>query len=695
MRRLLACSAAFALLVAMAPLAGAQEPSVVTLTLVRQTPWNSPKIPVVDLTFRAQNTGTETLTDLSAVVTVYEHVASRSQYDLSLTEEATIAIDTSNAKPLSGSLAPGASRTFSVSRKLTSLPQLASYVYPMKVELASRSRLVGLLRTPIVYLVEKPVTPLALSWTVVLDAPILFEPGGVFRNATLERQIAPAGRLAAEIAALRSITPADAPTHVDLAVSPALILQLVRMQDGYDVRSGSTIRHVAEGEGGAADAQHALEDLSAIAARDQVEVSAMPFSEPLVPSLLASGLSRDLRTQLERGRSDIQHSLQSTPDPTVLRPPASAIDDSSVDLLARRGVDLLLLDGGTLEGKASSLGFAPPPTASIPVGPAQTMEAIVPDGGVQALLGSQELQDDPVLGAHVVLGELAQIWLERPSIPRGVALTLSELLAIPSSFFGPFARSVASAPWLEPLKGTKLAETFKPSDALARVGTWRGATFSGSYVQSLKHARKRINVYQSALVGSSPVPSQLSTLLLIAEAGSFTGEERLGRPFIDHVEATIDQQFHAVQPDVSQPVTLTSSTSVSSIPVHIVNGASAPLQVTVQLVSPRLRFADGSSQTLKLTAPDQTVSFGVTPRTTGRFPVQVLVRTPSGRVLSSATLIVRSTAYNRIALVITIGAGLMLLALWVRRVLIVRRAEPASEREPASEPEPERSGNAP
>jgi hypothetical protein len=40
---------------------------------------------------------------------------------------------------------------------------------------------------------------------------------------------------------------------------------------------------------------------------------------------------------------------------------------------------------------------------------------------------------------------------------------------------------------------------------------------------------------------------------------------------------------------------------------------------------------------------------------------------PSGRPIGEARLVVRSTAYNRIALVITIGAALVLLLLWARR----------------------------
>ena len=50
--------------------------------------------------------------------------------------------------------------------------------------------------------------------------------------------------------------------------------------------------------------------------------------------------------------------------------------------------------------------------------------------------------------------------------------------------------------------------------------------------------------------------------------------------------------------------------------------------------------------------------------------MQVTISTPDGHTtLSQGRLVVRSTAYNRIALVLTIGAALFLLALWARRAL--------------------------
>ena len=49
------------------------------------------------------------------------------------------------------------------------------------------------------------------------------------------------------------------------------------------------------------------------------------------------------------------------------------------------------------------------------------------------------------------------------------------------------------------------------------------------------------------------------------------------------------------------------------------------------------------------------------------------VLAPGGRLIEARTITVRSTVYNRIALVITFAAALVLVALWVRR-LVARRA---------------------
>jgi hypothetical protein len=119
-------------------------------------------------------------------------------------------------------------------------------------------------------------------------------------------------------------------------------------------------------------------------------------------------------------------------------------------------------------------------------------------------------------------------------------------------------------------------------------------------------------------------------------------------------------------------VTLTSDSG--RIPVTISNDGPHSLEFWVQLASTRIReepathvrLGPGESDTLQLQARL---------RSTGRFPVRVLMVSPSGRLIGETQIVVRSTAFNRIALLITIGAALVLLLLWARR-FVPDRARP-------------------
>ena len=53
--------------------------------------------------------------------------------------------------------------------------------------------------------------------------------------------------------------------------------------------------------------------------------------------------------------------------------------------------------------------------------------------------------------------------------------------------------------------------------------------------------------------------------------------------------------------------------------------------------------------------------------------MRVRVRAPNGRELSETTFVVRSTAFNRVAIAITLAAALALVVLWVRRLVARRR----------------------
>ena len=68
------------------------------------------------------------------------------------------------------------------------------------------------------------------------------------------------------------------------------------------------------------------------------------------------------------------------------------------------------------------------------------------------------------------------------------------------------------------------------------------------------------------------------------------------------------------------------------------------------------------------------LTFDVSLRSSGRFPLQVEIVAPGGEVVSTTSLFVRSTELNRQALAIVVGAALVLVALWFRRLARTRKA---------------------
>ena len=657
------------------PSAIAQESPSVLLTLVSQTSWNCPTAtadlapgqttwscpagPELVVRFRAQNLATTPLDELAIGVTLYSRVLSRSAYEASLTSDPSIVID-GGTLSREGPIAPGATRDFEV--PLTLGPGIdpdQSGVYPLKIDLRSGIESVAELRTPVIYLVREPEIPLGLSWTFVLSHPITFAPDGTFTDPSLELALGPGGRLNGEIRSLLELAADPAAPPADVAIAPVLLTQLGRMVDGYQVAEEGRDRQVPPGEGGSALAKQALDDLRTIVAAPNVEVTALPFSAPEIPSLYGGGLGRDVVVQLQHGR-DVTSTLVGAQIPeTILRPPGAALDDTTLRGLAGDGIRTLIVGPSTVDLPEQPLGFAGPPTTALGDG---SLAAVVPEPASDALLGSV-IDEDPVRAAQVLLGELATIWQEQPGETRGAALVFGEDATLPGPFFPPIARGVATAPWLAPAAVSGFVATFPPTDAsiLASPSFRR---FPTTYVASLKQARRRIDTLASMLPDDSLEPDRLETMLLLAEARQFLTATSEGLAFIDAARQSVRATVDDLLLETVDSVTLTSDSG--GIPVTVSNEGPHSLEFSVQLVSTRIReepatlveLAPGETETLRLQA---------SLRSTGRFPVRVLMVSPSGRMIGETTLVVRSTAYNRIALLITIGAALVLLLLWARR----------------------------
>src|SRR5205823_4082213 len=425
-----------------------------------------------------------------------------------------------------------------------------------------------------------------------------------------------------------------------VAVPPQLLDQLLAMSRGYTLRVDGSTHHIARGTGGSAAADHALFDIRSIVAAPSSQASALPFASPSIPALIAAGLVQDLPQQLTRGQQDFSSIVRYDPSAGILHPPESRLDQASVFALQQNGVRLLLVDSSAGRQPEQENGYAKPPVVALPSGTPTPMRALVPDGGVQAILTGPLPREDPRLAVQVVLGELAQIWLEAPSVSRGIAMSISERTNLTGDFIRPFLRSVGTAPWLHPMKASSFAAAHPPeSGVTASVRpAAAGPTFSPGYLTALQQARQNIATYTSILARSDPTTTDgLERLILLAESGDFIGNEDMGRSFLGSVTERLTKEFAAVTPDTSSVVTLTSRHGTIPVPIHNLTGRTVKVRVELQ-AGGRLTVDDNAR--LITVPPDGTTQLSVVQ--TGGFG-------RSTAVMAVGTTLSRLTGFLRLA----------------------------------------------
>jgi hypothetical protein len=343
-------------------------------------------------------------------------------------------------------------------------------------------------------------------------------------------------------------------------------------------------------------------------------------------------------------------------------------------VLVARGATTILGGADSVERPPQDNDFAPPPAAMLPTSTGGEVTLLLPDPGATALLGDPGVEKDPVLAAQVLLGELATIWKEEPVPPpdeiRGLALDLTPDL--PASFWRPAVRRLAQAPFLQLVRAEDLGGQVLPPPEPATLGPTTPEIFSTLYTDDLAAANDRVSAFGAVVEEPTGEADRLRRALLYAEASQYVGNEGSGRVWIDSVNGVVDRTFARLAPDTSVPLTFTSRSG--TIPLRMGDPGERVLNVTVALASGRVEFLDDNERPVRLDHADQVITFEAEVKAAGRSSIDVIVLSPNGIVIAQGELIVRSTAVNPIALVITIGAGLVLAGLWSRRLF--RRRNP-------------------
>jgi hypothetical protein len=670
LRRLGGLIAALIVLVLVPAAPAPAQDEAVTLRLVRQTPYATPEDPL-KVGVEVAN-GTDTiLQDLSIAVTVFPPTGSRSAYDEALQFDQIVEL-TSRAAPVERDVQPG--DTLGLPVVEVDLRTVAlfhgSTLLPVKVEVLSAGVPRAVLRTAVVFIVGEPQLPLNVNLTFELDAPLRMLPDGSFVSEALSPELAPEGRLEVLLSALEGAEDASFP--VTVVVSPLLLEQLARMSSGYRLHVGTSLVTVPQDDPAAVLAAEFLQRLTSVAQRPETELVALPYASPSIPALVPPQLGQDLLAQISRGRATVNQLLGAAASETLFRPPGGMLSDAAVQALANVGVETLLLDADGVE-PLEALDFSPPPDGFVAAGPGRSMQVIVPDPGVAARLG--DLPDDPRLRAQLLIGELSAIYFEFPSVDRGVSIFIDGSTAPEPVFLSSLLRALTGLPdaisWLRPAKASRMLTTpeigAEEEPRRRELVPSRGPLFSDLFLSEMAETQAILQHYAAVAGEDAALVFRLRGLRFIAQSRWLLRKEQEAVAYLRAARGAVHREFAKVDAPTATAVTLTSRGGV--IPVTIHKAADYDMRVALTLQSPRLEVIGGPSREVTLTRPEQLFTFQVRAQTTGRFPVEVFVETPNGARIAQSRIVVRSTAYNRVALIVTIGAAVFLAAWWGRRFL--------------------------
>jgi len=675
-RALLATVILSALAVGTGATASAQS-ATVSLRLLRQTPWSSSYgNPNLRISVDATNNGTTKLGDLSLDLTIGANYDSRVEFETSLDEGPTSSIFHQTqkiAQPLPGL----ATETFTVKLDLSTTPgidQNENLVYPASIALRSGSTTLASLTTPILYFVRQPFAPMLFTSWIQLEPTIAFGADGRLDQIGFPAALSPGGQLGAPIAALDQAIAShpNIPTTTSLVITPSLLEQAQRMVGGYTRIDGTV---VGPGEEGPTTAAAFLASLKRVMGGSAVGTVATPFSGPTLSSMLNSNLGKDLSDQQTFGVGNLQTFSGQEVDTQAARPVNGNLSDEALDWLAEQGATTILGDTNTVDRVSeASVPGEPAPTATLSSPSGAPLTVILPDPSAQGLLERTDLASaDPVRAAQAVLGELAVEWKEAP-VPeapnvRGRALALPSTL--PPGIWAPLLERLRGTPFLDIVDPSVFGARVYPPGAPATLREPDLSAFPTWYTDGpngIRDLGRQIADYASMLGAAAPeVPLGLTKELYYAEAQPYVDDPTSGVPWLGSISATTQAAFQSVQPQVSQ-TGFTFTSGEGTIPFVIGGAGPYPLTVTVRLEGPQFDFPKGREQIVVVTDATQVVKFDVVAKATGQNPIVVRVLAPNGDGIGQAqTIVVRSTAFNHIALIVTLAAAGVLAMLYSRR----------------------------
>jgi Family of unknown function (DUF6049) len=535
-------------------------------------------------------------------------------------------------------------------------------VLPLSV-LVQTGPLTARLGTFVVQLPAPPEQPLRAALLVPFHEPPHRNSSDEFIDDRLAGLIGPSGSLGAMAAELAR----QGAPRLTMVVDGLLIEEATAMAGSWPLRQGGELTVVPAGDPKSRGAGQFLENLRAASSNPP---AAFAYANADLPALVRN---RSDGQSIEVGRSVLRRELGTPPDQRLAWPVDGAIDAAVLQALAATGADTVVLDPRRLPTSATTTQNA---TVDLGEGMLQRQRALVGDPVLSSALTDPRAASAPVEWAQRVLAETAVAWLERPnaSEPRGILLAPPQDWRPPPAFFRALARGLGAAPWLRVQRATTLADDVAqgPDHGERRLAPVTAADVAAglpaAYLDRVDQVRSQLASFQRT-VGTEfrPAAGDYDRDLLIAESSDWrpANARARGRAFVRAVQRGIAGVYRRVGVDATR-VTLTARSG--KIPITVHNDSAQRLTVVLRLSSPKVELPPGASQPIVLEPHRRSTQLlQVTTRATGTFPLRVDVLTADGaEPIAGGEVVLVSTAFNRVALVLSGGAAGFLLLWWGR-----------------------------
>ena len=297
---------------------------------------------------------------------------------------------------------------------------------------------------------------------------------------------------------------------------------------------------------------------------------------------------------------------------------------------------------------------------------------------------------DPVLAAHQMLANLAQIYFEggnTQSVPVGWWPCRTDWSANPTFVKTLLGGLTAQNPVVQPVIVSGLFQALgTPVACRAQGCKLAGGPKAGGGlpVTAISTQRNRLDSF-SAAAPSAPAIGPISSLLLSAQSETLAPAQQ--SRIVSRTGSALGAQLGQLSVAGDKSFTLTARNG--NIPVTLGSDAGYPVKGVLTLTSDRLTFPGGTSRYSESVLLNKSTNNRYVPvqaRASGEFKVSVTLTSPSGGlILTRGAVAVRSTATSVVGIILSLGAIAVLLAWWVRTTMrrrAQRRAEQAQERRP-------------